>query len=456
MPRVVQIQSSDSSDAVEDIGKLRYQYLSDSSDNDTDLNKNYNQRMASGVGLNDSLTSYLKFAVNYSLYNVTYNDSDDDPYCLTCIIDGEEKRFKKDARVWLHKSSDRKRKLDCDTLNTETSTNKSSKTEYRELDLLREQIEQIKKLDSENCVKIYRPSNYTDLKSELSSLADSDAELLYSEESSSDTEQVTKDSATTKTVRFDKTLDTSNDYRVQHSISSSSDEHDTHTVGSRSTVSYRSLLSEDEANQENQYSGNFYNLNESRNNFRSRFMASDVSRIAPAISIETESLNESMLDYAVNLQNKRDDVSWSRGNNMWTTFRNDVGHRILQASRTVMMKMKNKSKHGRVQKYTPVRDYNLRSMKKNIGKASTRGNRKSRGSKSSKKLQKEKNLEEIEDNSRVKQYIECCPADSTNNNYSDTAGDNQNRNCTYNVQSLFVLASLKWYAMMKLNATRLK
>lgn len=77
----------------------------------------------------------------------------------------------------------------------------------------------------------------------------------------------------------------------------------------------------DDSNQINRYSGNVDHFNESKNNFRSGILASDISRIAPAITIETESLKEGMLDYAVNLHNRSDHVTSSTGKDFKSAFR---------------------------------------------------------------------------------------------------------------------------------------
>lgn len=250
MPRVVQIPSSDSSDGLEGFDIPCDNLRSDSSESESGRNRNFNQRMSNGV--TESLSSHLNYAVNYSLYNITYNDTEGDPYCLICIIDGRERKFKKDARVWLHKTSDKKKRLEHgNCYSSITLKNRVAGNRNRELESVREQI---RKLDSEYFINKYKQEIENDVKSELSSLADSEAELVYSEDSSSGIDQapadindahadVTNTSSATKTVRFDNTVDVSNDYQVT-AESSSSDDNCVHTVGSRSTVSYRSLISE--------------------------------------------------------------------------------------------------------------------------------------------------------------------------------------------------------------------
>lgn len=116
MPRVVQMKSN------HDVERDSDTPCVDSSDSvDGTLSKHdkaYNQRIRNAP---EPIAGDIRFAVDYSLYNVIYSESENDPYCLTCIRDGNEMKFKKDSRTWLHKSSERKRKTNLENRNDDSA-----------------------------------------------------------------------------------------------------------------------------------------------------------------------------------------------------------------------------------------------------------------------------------------------------------------------------------------------
>lgn len=212
MPRVVQVASSESHEVNHRVSNT---YSADTSDSDDALNRNYNQRVNF---VPEPITTYLRFPVNYSLYNVTYMDSENDPYCLRCVIDGQVKKFKKDARVWLHKSSERKRKYSEGATRNDKVENSVTANKNLKMD---SDGHQTKPGDGAYRSIMYNTGVGNDLLSDISSLADSDADLTYSEESSptlgTSLIELREECNGSKSVRFDENLNTG--YRV-HSTES--------------------------------------------------------------------------------------------------------------------------------------------------------------------------------------------------------------------------------------------
>lgn len=205
MPRVVQVPSSET----EEVNL----YNADSSENEDTANRNFNQTVNSGQ---ERVATYMRFPINYALYNVTYLDSENDPYCLRCVIGGRVKKFKKDARTWLHKSSDKKMKMDDESRYPRNVGNAAATKNMRLASDAQEFIA---------CGGAYRSNTYNtdignDVLSEISSLGDSEADLTYSEESSPSLSSETREKHQ-KCVRFDHNIHAR--YRSQ-SISSDSDE----------------------------------------------------------------------------------------------------------------------------------------------------------------------------------------------------------------------------------------
>jgi hypothetical protein len=206
MPRVVQVPSEDTGVNV---------CNADSSENEDTVNRNFNQTINFSQ---ESVTTYIRFPINYSLYNVTYFESENDPYCLRCVIGGRVKKFKKDARTWLHKSSDRKRKMGEET-SPRYGINASNATANKNLKLVSDTQQII------SCGGTYRSNPFNtdagnDVLSEISSLGDSEADLTYSEESSPSLTGETREKYQ-KSVRFDHNINER--YRTD-ALSSDSDE----------------------------------------------------------------------------------------------------------------------------------------------------------------------------------------------------------------------------------------
>ncbi|XP_060571259.1 uncharacterized protein LOC132729503 [Ruditapes philippinarum] len=281
MPRVVQVPSEDTGVNV---------CNADSSENEDTVNRNFNQTINFSQ---ESVTTYIRFPINYSLYNVTYFESENDPYCLRCVIGGRVKKFKKDARTWLHKSSDRKRKMGEET-SPRYGINASNATANKNLKLVSEAQQII------SCGGTYRFTTYktdagNDVLSDISSLGDSEADLTYSEESSPSLTSETREKYQ-KSVRFDHNINER--YRTD-ALSSDSDE-SVNVVGK--TTSSRNIVFQEELKfmEEEGGGGNIYDANESRNNIRPGPIPLQVSRIVPAIRSECASLQETLLDCAVN------------------------------------------------------------------------------------------------------------------------------------------------------------
>ncbi|XP_045215565.2 uncharacterized protein LOC123565854 [Mercenaria mercenaria] len=327
MPRVVQVPSSET----EEVNV----YNADSSESEDTVNRNFNQTVNS---VSELVSSYMRFPINYSLYNVTYLDSESDPYCLRCVIDGQVKKFKKDARTWLHKSSDRKRKIGDEAIRSANIDENG--TACKNLKMVSDATQLIA------CGGTYRSGPYNtdvnnDLLSEISSLGDSDADLTYSEESSPSLDSETRDKYQ-KSVRFDDTVNTG--YRI-HALSSGSDE-SLNAAGK--TISSRNIVFQDESEliEDRHYIGS---ANASRNNIRPGPTPLEVSRKAPDVCFEIEPLQESFLDCTVNLSSKPQPDGLSSN---VLPLAQDVKHNPVQ---------KMKYKKRRQEKGKP---YNLRSTKK--------------------------------------------------------------------------------------------
>lgn len=156
----------------------------------------------------DQVNISTAFIENNIVHHVTFSSSLDDAYCLTCTCNGEEKKFKKDARTWLHKSSDRKRKH---LLTMGNDIEESSPEKQKKISLLNssckqdvmnnnvnECIEEMpqfgelfsSKLDGIPSIRIFETQNgnncYRNSKtisdSDITSLADSDSDLVDSDE----------------------------------------------------------------------------------------------------------------------------------------------------------------------------------------------------------------------------------------------------------------------------------
>lgn len=216
MPRVIQVESSHGVDSISNMPYVN------SSDRDHDaLSKYYNQRIKNAP---EPIAGHMRFAVNYTLYNVTYSESDNDPYCLKCIRDGQEIKFKKDARTWLHKSSERKRRRDDENRSDDTAEIKNSKLELHNLDANGKGSHNVTYSDIQSN---FPKPDVLRSKTELIVCAHSDADLTSSEESSTPLCGTSRDdlntvnATITKDVRFDDSTYTG--YRV-HTVSSCSDE----------------------------------------------------------------------------------------------------------------------------------------------------------------------------------------------------------------------------------------
>ena len=305
MPRVVQVNSSSNlneNTRGNDVGERMGVLLEE---NESNVNRNYNQKES------ESLTT-LRFNVNYGLYNVVYNPSEDDVYCLKCNIDGRDVKFKKDARVWLHKSNDLKRKFE-EKEKEESEAKSSNKIAREDCVLVANQIAKIptKQFDNsvnkeDGCAKkmdriqqyfqnvfsgygSYRRSKEVD--SPISSLGDSEADLTYSEEeSSSESLLLSPEKAMAAKIKRKLKPKSTADSEIPLDVTATSS---------------TSLTEEDKliASGITEFMDDFDEdlINASGNNNQVRAAGYAIARkFAPAIEIEKESLNESMLDSAVN------------------------------------------------------------------------------------------------------------------------------------------------------------
>lgn len=297
MPRVVQVTNSTgnlnlnvrSSGGVESVVTVE-------EENENDVNRNYNQKES---GLSDSSTT-LRFNINYDLYNVTYSPEEDEVYCLKCRIGGQEVRFKKDARVWLHKSNELKRKLE-ELEQTEFQEKSSTKTtkgneavspvspttesgdkstdESRKLARTEKYFQNIRQ-----GYGTYRHSK--DLDSDISSLADSEADLTYSEESSPSVSL----SFTGGKARTNRQIPGHQTEPFQKPDSVASD---------TSITSEERIISSGIAEFLETFSDDLINASDNNNQTKARGYAI-ARQVAPAVVLEKESLEESLLDRAVN------------------------------------------------------------------------------------------------------------------------------------------------------------
>ncbi|KAH3869578.1 uncharacterized protein LOC127868072 [Dreissena polymorpha] len=290
MPRVIQVNSSSNLNA-NPRGEEEAGFDLNENSEENGLNQNDNQQAKAD---DETFSNYLPFSVNYALYNVTYSPSEDTPYCLKCEIGGRVVRFKKDARVWLHKSSDRKRKLEVQNLRTEATAKhikgsaNLNTVDDESIEDMKQRLGKIQQYFQSYCATYngYR-NNAADVDSDLSSLGDSDADLAYSEASS----------PTDSQLALNKGKNAEESKRVKFTIA---DEE----------IIVTASLDNDDAGKDDGYNNEiamdmddvrFDADNASGNNIRSGITSREVvRRLAPAIAMEDESLIDGLLDGAAN------------------------------------------------------------------------------------------------------------------------------------------------------------
>ena len=306
MPRVVQVNSSNKLDA-----NGRGGDGAEHDENDTEgLNKNHNQQEED---YQDAVSEYLHFPVDYDTYNVQYCPSDNDPYCLRCDVGGEIVKFKKDARVWLHKSSDKKRdrpenrRADSRVTTREKSSFPNSHKDDQDVSgvELKRRLGKIQ-VYFENVCKSYGDyRTAANVESDISSLGDSEADLTYSEESSP-----------SPSLTNTNLLKTSSDKRVSFATTDEivmNVDKQTTPVNAASCTSMASntQTQEDTADMSDieidldpprREESSFIDVHNASSNNAGRGLTSQevVRRLAPAIDMDDDSLVDGFLDSAVN------------------------------------------------------------------------------------------------------------------------------------------------------------
>ena len=282
MPRAVQTNNSQNN-VNED--------TSDSQDENSD--RHTAERPTENVATNDLRSSDCSGDKRNLLGIIKKFEDEENPYSLRCVVDGKVKLFKKDSRVWLHKSSNKgKRKTtDDQRRNTDVPPLKIGKLDTEQVSKT-EQTEKSCENRNEHSNVVYSLGSYnlyrstvSEVHSELSSLGESEADLTYSEE-------------TTPSNSPSRTEDCKTDMGSDSG----------HSTDTNCTQSIDRLNDFDEAflnDEVKRNSNSLENLdicNESANNAKCYTDNRNISRkIAPAIDIEDESIRENILDYAVNL-----------------------------------------------------------------------------------------------------------------------------------------------------------
>lgn len=324
-----------------------------------EYNENTNRRISFDQKPRNCNVIRSAFYSKYSQSPVYTVNSDDDPYCLRRVIDGKIRKFKKDSRTWLHKSS-LKAKLKSGKLENATKPIQSygEKKEDEILHLTQDMEMGLSKADdvpkcafkedqgqfpvNENTAGYSGSKNdripYMDADSDFSSLGDSDADLAYSE-------------APTPTGSFSyldnwREANKTVTFQFQSQTSSEVSDIENEQMQADETCANDHADIGDQAKE-------LEIIDESRNNCGGAPTIMDIQKkIAPAIEMESESMQESLLDFAVNLAAKRTiDVGpkyFTRLNASRTPTVSSVKHK----AQTVLQTKEKKARTGRQGKQT--------------------------------------------------------------------------------------------------------
>ncbi|WAQ97004.1 hypothetical protein MAR_029694 [Mya arenaria] len=290
MPRVVQVSSTSNLN----VNTRDREQAEDFTDADDGFNKNHNQQEHCSLSF-DALPQYLQFPIDYAAYNVVYCPSDNDPYCLHCEVGGEVVKYKKDARIWLHKSSDNNRIHASKNTNTPETRKATANEDDSNYDDIKRRLGKIQHYFQNVCASNvgYTHGPYrtaVGIDSDISSLGDSDADLTYSEESSPSHSITNTNIHTTKL-----------DSRVTFA-----DINEHANITQNESLSNTSMILETDIADPSEIQvdvsdSHMCTENASGNNSRSGLTSCEVARrLAPAIDMEHESLSDGLLDSAVN------------------------------------------------------------------------------------------------------------------------------------------------------------